>query len=276
MRNLYNFLYRIRVFILFLILEFIAFSWIQNSRSYQRSSIVHSANQVSGDLLERTRSLNNFIHLSEQNERLSDENARLRSITEDAYLPIYNSRDTIEDTVYQTRYAFQEARVITSSFHKQRNFMTLNRGGKHGVKSGMGVIGSEGIVGVINNVSPHFSTVIPLINPSFSVSGIFNGSGFFGPVQWNNQDYRYAYLIDIPRYAEINPGDTIVTDERSMIFPAGLKIGFVDSYELQEDQNFFSVRLELATDFSSTNYVYIITDHLKEELVELEQENATE
>lgn len=237
---------------------------------------MHSANQVSGDLLERTRSLNNFIDLSEQNERLSDENARLRSITKDAYLPIYSSSDTIEDTVYQTRYAFQEARVITSSYHKQRNFMTLNRGSKHGVKSGMGVIGSEGIVGVINNVSPHFSTVIPLINPSFSVSGIFTGSGFFGPVQWNNQDYRYAYLIDIPRYAEIDPGDTIVTDERSMIFPAGLKIGFVDSYELQEDQNFFSVRLELATDFSSTNYVYIITDHLKEELVELEQENATE
>lgn len=274
MRNLYNFLYRIRVFLLFLILEFIAFSWIQNSRSYQRSSMVHSANRLTGGLLEKTRSLQNFIQLSEHNQRLSDENARLRSLTKGAYLPVYRDRDTITDTVYDTRYAFQEARIVTSSYHKQRNYMTLDRGSLHGVKPGMGVIGSDGIVGVINNVSQHFSTVIPLINPSFSVSGKFTESGFFGPVRWNNADYRYAYLIDIPRYALIEEGDTVVTDERSMIFPEGIRIGYVESYELQEDQNFFSVKLRLATDFSSTNYVYIVEDQLKEELTELQEENT--
>lgn len=276
MRNLFNFLYRIRILLLFLVLEFIAFSWIQKSRSYQRSSIIHSANQISGGLLERTRSLKNFLQLSEQNERLSDENARLRTLTKDSYLPVYRTRDTIIDTVYHTRYAFQEARVVTSSYHKQRNFMTLNRGSKHGVQPGMGVIGSDGIVGVINNVSAHFATVIPVINSSFSVSGKFLNSGFFGPVQWNDQNYRYAYLTDIPRYAQINIGDTIATDERSMIFPAGVTIGFVESFELQEDQNFYSVRLLLATDFSSTNHVYIIEDELKEELIELEQENINQ
>lgn len=276
MRNLYNFLYRIRVFLLFLVLEFIAFSWIQNSRSYQRTTMLNSANQVTGGLLEKTRSLQNFIQLSEQNKRLSDENARLRSLTKGAYLPIYRDRDTITDTVYQSRYAFQEARIVTSSYHKQRNYMTLDRGILHGVQPGMGVIGSEGIVGVINDVSPHFSTVIPLINPSFSVSGKFTESGFFGPVRWNNPDYRYAYLVDIPRYALIEEGDTVVTDERSMIFPEGIKIGYVESYELQEDQNFFSVKLRLATDFSSTNYVYIVEDNLKEELTELQQENSVQ
>jgi len=276
MRNLYNFLYRIRVFLLFLVLEFIAFSWIQNSRSYQRSSMVHSANRLTGDLLEKTRSLQNFIQLSEQNQQLSDENARLRSLAKEAYLPIYRSRDTIMDTLYQTRYTFQQARVVSSSYHKQRNYMTVNRGKLHGVKAGMGVIGSEGIVGVINNVSPHFSTVIPLINPSFSVSGKLTESGFFGPVQWNGSDYRYAYLIDIPRYALIEKGDTVVTDERSMIFPEGLRIGYVESYELQEDQNFFTVKLRLANDFSSTNYVYIVEDELKDELTELQKQNTAQ
>ena len=274
MRNLYNFLYRIRVFLLFLLLEFIAFSWIQSSRSYQRSSMIHSANELTGGLLERTRSVRNFIQLSEQNQRLSDENARLRSLTKGAYLPLYRTRDTIVDTLYQTRFVYQEARIVNSSYHKQRNFMTLDRGSIHGVESGMGVIGSDGIVGVIHNVSAHFSTVIPLINPSFSVSGKFITSGFFGPVQWNNRDYRYAYLVDIPRYARIEEGDTIVTDERSMIFPEGIMIGFVESYELQEDQNFFSVKLKLATDFSSTNHVYIIEDKLREELENLQLENS--
>ena len=276
MRNLYKFLYRIRVLLLFLLLEFIAFSWIQNSRSYQRSSLVHSANRVTGGLLERTRSLKNFIQLAEQNKRLSDENARLRSLTKGAYLPVYRDRDTLLDTTYATRYAYQEARIVSSSYHKQRNYMTINRGSLHGVKSGMGLIGSEGIVGVVNNVSKHFSSVIPLINPSFSVSGKFVNSGFFGPVQWNNYDYRYAYLVDIPRYADISEGDTVVTDARSLIFPEGIHIGYVESYQLQEDQNFFSVKLRLATDFASTNYVYVIEDKLKQELQELEEENTGE
>ena len=276
MRNLYNFLYRIRIFLLFLLLEFVAFSWIQNSRSYQRSSIVHSANRVTGGLLERTRSLKSFIQLSDQNKQLSDENAQLRSLTKNAYLPVYRSRDTISDTVYHARYVFQEARVVSSSYHKQRNYMTLDRGTLHGVTSGMGVIGSAGIVGVVNNVSAHFCTVIPLINPAFSVSGKFVNTGFFGPVQWKNLNYRYAYLTDIPRYAQIEIGDTIVTDQRSMIFPEGLNIGYVESFDLQQDQNFFSVQLKLATDFSSTNYVYIIEDLLRNEIQTLEEDNLTE
>lgn len=261
---------------LFVILELVAFYWIQNSRSYQRSSMVHSANEVTGGLLERTRSIQNFIQLSEQNQRLSDENARLRALTRGSYLPVYSTRDTITDTLYHTRFTYQEARIVTSSYNKQRNFMTLDRGSRHGVEQGMGVIGSDGIVGVVNNVSNHFSTVIPLINPSFSVSGKFMESGFFGPVRWNNQDYRYAYLMDIPRYALIEEGDTVVTDERSMIFPEGITIGYVESYELQEDQNFFSVKLRLATDFSSTNYVYIIDDKLRSELQTLQEEASAE
>ncbi len=274
MRNLFLFIYRIRIFILFIILEGIAFIWINNSRSYQRSVFVNSANSVTGGILEQTHSINEYLQLEEQNERLARENARLRSLTRNSYLSLSSENVETRDSIYKTRYVYQEGQVVSSSFRKGRNYMTLNRGIIHGIKPGMGVITSEGIVGVVDDVSQHFSTVIPVINPSFSVSGKIKSSEFFGPVQWNNANYRYAYLLDIPRYADVKVGDTVITDSRSRIFPEGMAIGYVESHQLQEDQNFFQVKLRLATDFSSINYVYIIEDKMKQEVEELQNEQA--
>ena len=138
------------------------------------------------------------------------------------------------------------------------------------------VMGSQGIVGVIKDVSKHFSTVIPLINPSFSVSGRIVGSGYFGPVIWNNNDHQYAFLTDIPRYAEITMGDTIITDSRSLIYPMGITIGYIDSYELQEDQNFFSIKIRIATDFASIHHVYIVQDKMKLEIKDLQNQQESE
>lgn len=270
MRNLFLFIYRIRVFVLFLLLESVAFIWIFNSRSYQRSAFVNSANEFTGSILTKTNSMEEYLELADQNERLARENARLRSLSRSSFLDLSSETEEINDPRYQTRFTYQEGQVISSSFRKARNFMTINRGRIHGLKEGMGVISSQGIVGAVDEVSEHFATVIPVINSSFSVSGKIKDSDFFGPVQWNNSDYRFAYLVDIPRYAKLKQGDTVITDARSRIFPEGIDIGYLEAYELQEDQNFFSVKLWLATDFSAINYVYIIEDRMKGEIEELQ------
>lgn len=271
MRTLFQFLYRSRIFLLFIALEALAFVWMYHSRSYQRSVMLHSANQVTGRLLESTHSLTHFLQLGVQNERLARENARLRSLQTENYLPLYRSpaRDTA-DTTYQVRYRYQEARVVSSSHRKARNYMTINRGRHHGLEPGMGVVGSDGIVGIVNEVSQHFATVIPLINPSFRASGKLGETGYFGPVQWSTNDHRYAYLTDIPHYANVNPGDSVFTDSRSQIFPEGVPIGTVEDYNLQDDQNFYRIKLRLATNFAALHYVYVVEDLLQDELEQLE------
>ncbi|HAD97337.1 MAG TPA: rod shape-determining protein MreC, partial [Cryomorphaceae bacterium] len=176
---------------------------------------------------------------------------------------------------YKVQYTFIKADVLNSSFRKSRNFITLNRGRLHGVQSEMGVIGPRGAVGIVQNVSEHFCTVIPLINPGISVSGKFKDKGFFGPVNWKLNDYRYITLSDIPRHAQVHKNDTIITDARSLTFPAGILIGTVDTTSLQEDQNFYSVEIKLSTDFSSLEQVYIIQDKMKLERQQLEDLNTT-
>jgi len=276
MRNLLAFLYRIRILILFVILEALAFSWIIASRSYQRSVAINSANAISGGALERASNVEEYLHLKVQNDKLATENARLRSSLPEAYFSLSADTIVVTDSSNAIRYSYTPAEVISSSYQKARNYMTINRGSVHGVDKGMGVISSNGIVGVVKDVSKHFSTVIPMINPSFSVSGRIQSSGYFGPVLWNNRSHQYGYLTDIPRYARVNKGDTIITDARSIIYPMGITIGYIDSYQLQEDQNFFSIKIELATDFASIHHVYVIKDKMKLEVQTLQQQQETE
>ncbi|MGB0178348.1 MAG: rod shape-determining protein MreC, partial [Owenweeksia sp.] len=192
MRYLLAFLYRKRIFLLFLALQIVAFSFIFRSRSFQRSSLLNSSHKVTGEVLETYNDYTQYLDLEHQNERLSEENALLRSLLPDAYLPL--SRNTLKaaDTAYDVQYTYIKADVINSSFRKSRNFITLNRGALQGVKEEMGVIGPGGAVGIVQNVSDHFSTVIPLINPGISVSGKFKEQKFFGPVNWKNNDYRFV------------------------------------------------------------------------------------
>ena len=56
------------------------------------------------------------------------------------------------------------AKVIRNSYSSQVNFLTLDSGSKQGVQPEMGVINSLGIVGVIENVSPKYSTVLSILN----------------------------------------------------------------------------------------------------------------
>lgn len=275
MRNLLAFLYGYRTFILFILLEGIAFLWIMNSRSLQRSVFINSSSEVTGTILESFSQFKRYIDLDKQNQYLTEENAKLHSLIRESYLPISSNKLVINDTIYQQQYSYINAKVINSSYRKKANYITLNRGSKQGVTKEMGVIGPQGVIGIINGVSENFCTVMPLINPNLFISGKFAKNNFFGSVNWNLSNYQYANLSDIPRYAKVIAGDTIVSDSRSLAFPEGIPIGVVESYELQEDQNFLKVRIRLSTDFSSLHQVYIIKNLLKNEQLKLEEEIST-
>jgi rod shape-determining protein MreC len=270
MRKILGLLYRSRIFLLFIALEAIAFIWIGHSRSYQRAVLINSSNQVTGYILEKTEDWQDYLELKTQNEKLAKENARLRGVDSVSLYSLTAPHTTINDSLSKVRYTYLEAEVVNSSYMKARNYMTINRGKVHGVEPNMGIIGSYGVVGVVKDVSEHFCTAIPLINPSFRVSGRIQSNMSFGPVEWKGSNYQYTYLSDIPRHVAITIGDTVVTDSRSQIFPQGLLIGTIESYELQEDQNFNELKLHISTDFSSLDHVYIIKDLMKTELQELE------
>lgn len=278
MRYLLAFLFGNRIFLLFLFLQAIAFSLTFQSRSYQRAAFLNSSSKITGSILETYSGYSKYLDLDEQNQRLLRENARLRSLVKQSYLPTFSKSNSKTDSLYQIRYQFIEANVISSSYLKARNYLTLDRGKIHGISKGMGVLCPDGAVGKVDNVSDHFSTVIPIINSDVSViSGAFlKDENKFGPIEWKGLDYESAVLMDIPRQTKIEEGDTIVTYGESQIYPPGITIGTVKEFNIQSDQNFYSVKIKLSTDYSSVRHVYIVKDMFRWELEELESQSINQ
>lgn len=152
---------------------------------------------------------------------------------------------------------------------KQLNYLTINVGKKQGIFSDMAVISDEGIVGIVIESSANFATVIPVINRDFRLSVKTRKENFAGILQWNGRSHRTANLNEIPYHAQIQMGDTIVTSGYSAIFPEGLYVGTISSYELQEG-NFYHIDVSLGTDFQRLFHVKIIRNDLRQEQIELE------
>ena len=164
------------------------------------------------------------------------------------------------------------ADVVNNSVTYLSNYITVNKGRKDGVEPDMGVVSERGVVGIVSTVSDHFSVVIPLLNPKFKLSCKVLGSSYFGTLSWNGRNARFANLDELPRHVEFEKGDTIVTSGYSAIFPSGIIVGKVVNFEKQHDDNFYSLEVELATDFQALNNVRIIKNYHQAEQKNTERE----
>lgn len=272
MRYFFLLLKRSRVLLFFLLLESVAFAWIVNKRSYQRSQFLNATTEIKGNLEGLAASTKAYLNLKEENAQLARENMRLRQSLDQSLIFQNFGADTIKTLTYQQRYTYVDAQVISSSHSKIENYLLINKGRLSGLETNMGVIGPAGIVGVISNVSQHFSRVIPIINPNLRVSAELVKEGFFGPLRWSGKNYRESSIEDIPPYANVESGDSVITDGRSSFFPRGIPIGIVKSTSLQSDQNFYKVQVELSTDFSKLRNVYVVKDMWMNELDSLMQQ----
>ena len=156
------------------------------------------------------------------------------------------------------------------------NYLTLNSGEEQGVKSDMGVINSLGIIGVIDNTSPRYATVISILNVKFRLNAKIKKSNHFGSLIWNGKSTGFAQLIDVPRLAAIRRGDTIVTGGQSEIFPENINIGTIDKIEIDNQTHYYTLNVKLFNDMTNLGHVYIIKSKDREEIINLEKKEKDE
>jgi rod shape-determining protein MreC len=224
---------------------------------------------VSGSIYEQISNLRDYLNLREKNLQLQEENTILRSMLPEAFYTEKSPRVFHSDSNKHRQYVYLSARVVNNTVNKQFNFLTLDRGRNEGVTPDMAVIGTEGIVGIIYDVSDHFSTVLPVINRNFRVSAKFKKNNVFGSLSWDGRSYRYAMLNEISLHDPVSKGDTLVVSGFSDSFPEGIPVGVVDKVE-QKDGSFYTIHVLLATDFRKLHFVKIVEDLMKEERQNLE------
>ena len=269
MQQIINFLIRNKNNILFLLLLSVSLFLTIQSHSYQKSKFISSANFVSGGIYSWTSNINTYFNLEEYNLRLLEENQRLRTrlATFEDTLEI---RDYTDTSSYEESYIFRASEVINNNYAKVDNYLTLKSGARDGIERDMGVVTSKGIVGIVENVSPNYSTVISILNSNSKINAQLKKSNHFGTLVWNGEEPNVVQLIDVPAIAPVSKGDTIITGGRSLIFPKGIPIGSIMDFELDPSESYYTIDIELFNDMTNLGYVYVIKNTAQEEIRELQ------
>ena len=136
--------------------------------------------------------------------------------------------------------------------------LLINWGHRDSIKQDLGVITSKGILGIVDEVSHKYATVISILNSNSKISAQLKKTNHFGTLTWNANSPEFIQLTDIPKIAPVNKGDTIVTSGRSSIFPKNIHIGIVNDFKLDVAENFYEITVKLFNDMTSVEHVYFI------------------
>mgnify|MGYP000927226052 CR=1 FL=1 len=271
MKNLWLFLVRYNAFFWFILFFIFSLLLVVQHNRFQRSTYLNSSNIVVGSFYSKLNSWKSYLSLDETNKNLAQENAQLRQQLQTFLLKDTNNQVELVDSISLNRYQFTVAEVVNNSVHQKSNFITINKGTKDGVESGLGVITSTGVVGMVLHVSDHFSTIQSLLHPDTRISVTLDTTNVFGSLVWgNNVDPRFALVRDIPNHLKVEKGQKIYTSGFSL-FPKGIEIGTVEETGITSGESFLDIKIKLNTNFSNLNHVYVVKDLLESEKNALEE-----
>lgn len=289
MRGLLLFLANNSSTFLFFFLEAICFYVIVRFNDSQERVWQNTATVVTGYFHKKVDDIDNYFSLDDQIIALQQENAFLRkklqtmariqgdSILSDtalsgvfAYLP----KDTTNKDTLRDEFTFIPVGIIDNSVAGSDNVLILNRGKLDGIEPHMGVISGDGVVGIVREISNHYSTVMSLLHRQTRVSASIQGSGAFGVLRWYPHNTKHMKLEGVPQHETVVKGDTVVTTgyPLSNIFPKGLVIGTVENAYIERGENFYTIDVKLKINLSRIQHAYVVSLNHRNELLELQQQ----
>ncbi|WP_317899700.1 rod shape-determining protein MreC [Aurantibacillus circumpalustris] len=271
MKNLFAFILKHNFIFVFLFLQVICGWLLVQSSGFQGAHVLNSSNKVVANIYETTANTKEYFSLKQENEKLARENSVLRNFLKANYAVLPMKEFVNNDTLYKQQYSYINAKVVNSSVNKRRNYLTLNVGSEQGITQDMAVMASDGIVGIVTNASQNFSSAMSLLHKDMRVNCQLKKDGSYGPLIWDGLDYRYCLLTDIPTHSKITKGDTVITSELSGIFPEGIMVGTIESYERRRNESYYTAKVKLSADLKKVNHVYVIKNKFKNERDSIEK-----
>lgn len=276
MQQILNFLIKHNHWFLFILLEGISFVLLFSFNRYQNAAMFTSANEFAGNIYSFMSDVDGYFGLSDENEALVEQNRVLINEIEQLKQELASFKDSTAlatnsfAALLKGDYRFSTAHVVNNSLNKVNNFITIDKGKNDGINSEMGVFNDKGVIGIIYKTSDNFSLVMPLLNSKSMLSCRVKGSNSFCTLRWHGEELQYSYLIDLPRYAIFQQGDTVVTSGFSSIFPADIPVGEIERLEDSDDGMFYRARVRLFVDFASIDNLFVVGNDNKLEQDTLE------
>jgi rod shape-determining protein MreC len=235
-----------------------AFSVIRNPMA----SIMGWTSERSSDLqqvLEGPRDLETargeIADLQERINTLERENEELREIEGEYQLLL----DLFNRARQAPEYQRLTATVIGQDSSQAVQSIIIDKGSADGVRVGMPVESSRGLVGQIFRTTPNSSQIVLISDSSSAIparlgtsraTGILSGGGLGGSltIDW----------IDLKHQLEV--GEVVLTSGLGGRFPQDLVIGRVIDVDRREAELFQSAVVQPAVDFDALELLFVITD----------------
>lgn len=271
MRNLLLFIARYHLFFIFVLLQSVSFSLYIRQNHFQKAIFLNASNTVTGEFYTGVSNVEEYFSLRSINNDLQEENARLRTLLKDSKYVDTNTFKQKTDTGLHQKYNYIPADVVRNTVNLKNNFITLNVGSNHGIREEMGVISSNGVVGVVHKVSPNFCTVMSLLNSNLRIAPKIDSVLNQGSLQWDGRSSQYISLNEVNAYYKIKEKMEVVTSNLSSIFPENIPIGYIEELYVPSGENFYKIKVKLHTNFDNLRKVYVVENLLKPEQDQLEE-----
>ncbi|MDR0604020.1 MAG: rod shape-determining protein MreC [Bacteroidales bacterium] len=249
--------------LLFLLLGGICIYCIYKTDGYRQWALNSLIREVTYPVLKLQMEWEEWIRIGDENQRLLSQNRNLLMLA-------FNHKrefNPIENIYYgdSLLFSYHPAKAIETTINKQNNYVVLDKGYADGIRTNMGVISSEGVVGIIKEVSPNFSIALSLLHSQFNIFARVKNTDVSGILTWNGINIQYAQMNNLAHIENVKVSDTVIT-QHSLVFPPGYPIGIVTSIYPKTTGGYFVLNIKLLTPFEKLGNVYIIEQNYSEEL----------
>ena len=186
-----------------------------------RRSLRHENDRLRMQLLSQEAAIQRLAALTEENKRL-------RSLFEGA-----------QGQEFEYRFA-ELLQVDLDPFSHQ---VLIDRGSTDGVVVGQAVIDGAGVMGQVEEVHLHFSTVRLISDPNHALPVQINRTGL-RTVAFGTGQTGFLSMPSVPREADVRQGDLIVTSGLGDRFPGGYPVARVSGIDREEGLTFAQVQAQ--------------------------------
>jgi len=213
-----------------------------------------------GHIQEQWHSVRTYIDLKEKNEQLLLENTRL-ALENSQMAEIKLENERLRELIAfkeRTPWRLIPARIIVKGQRGPITAIVLNVGARQGVTKNMPLVTGDGLVGKIYQVGPDQSIGHILLDRNFRVSAKIQRSRVDGIVSWEGGDL--CRLNDIPKRADVQLGDSVITSGYSEIFPPGILIGTIVKIDDSPRALYLQIDLKPSVDFQKLEEVFVVAE----------------
>ncbi|MFX3634907.1 MAG: rod shape-determining protein MreC [Candidatus Pristimantibacillus sp.] len=165
-----------------------------------------------------------------------------------------------------SNYNYRIAQVVAVNSDTYNPTMVINLGSKDGIKPNMAVTTVDGLVGLVSEVRPFTSTVMPITGidetspTSNSIAATILGreDESFGIISGYNQETDRLLMTKIDEDDKMIVDDVVITSGLGNVYPRGIVIGTVQNKQVGDFGLTLTASVKLAAKFDHLTEVFVV------------------